>query len=94
MKRSKNKGRKKKAKQSKNWPIKLTEPIQEVQTQDATTITEKSSVDGGLEQTPTQPADVTNTEDTSAPGDDDQNAANKQTTGKKFNSINSICVEF
>lgn len=83
LKRSKNKGRKKKAKtkQSQNRSTKLTESIQEVQTQDATT-NEKSSIDGNLAQTSAQPTDVKNTDETNATGDDAQNSANKQTTAE------------
>lgn len=73
LKRSKNKGRKKKArtKQSQSRPIKLTEPIQEVQ---------ESSTPPTLEQTPTITTDLKNTEDATTIADD-KNLANKQTTG-------------
>lgn len=73
LKRSKNKGRKKKAKtkQSQGRSNKVTEPIQEVQ---------ESSIPT-LEQTPTISTDLKNAEDTATIADD-KNLANKQTTGK------------
>lgn len=75
LKRSKNKGRKKKARtkqQTQSRPNKVTEPIQEVQ---------ESSLPSTLDQTPTLTADQKITEDATTIVDD-KNQANKQTTGK------------
>lgn len=75
LKRSKNKGRKKKARtkqQSQSRPIKLTEPIQEVQ---------ESSLPSALDQMPTLTTDLNNTDDATTKADD-RNLANKQLTGK------------
>lgn len=70
LKRSKNKGRKKKAKtkQSQGRSNKVTEPIQEVQ---------ESSIPTNLEQTPTISTDLKNTEDTATIADDKNLATGK-----------------